>query len=105
MTKESHLNKNGLVPNKEGTGTLQVSHKVDKNHFIVLVHADKHDQLMQLRSNKDVGTVDPYEYMESEDIYEGHIGMHASNVQLENAYNTADKKMIAQQILLNGKFH
>ncbi len=124
MTKtgRSNNNTNGLNKKKKEGGTTmmttapglyEMTYKVGKTHFIVVLSEEGKDQVHKIRNQfKDDTDMIALELSENvphdlamDEIYVGHVGDHASRQQLEVAFGTVDKKEIVKQILIHGKFH
>jgi ribosome maturation protein Sdo1 len=113
MTKVAHPKQHGIVSNKEGTGAYEMTHKVGKTHFIVVLTPEGKDQVDRLRllNDRDAMLAElsenvPLDFLAAKDeIYADKLGSAASRQQLVSAFGTDDRNDVVKQILIHGKFH
>lgn len=116
LHKGVHPKKLGIASHRDeggkgGAGTYELSYKVSKTHFIVILSDEGKDQVTKIRQLKDKDAMElelsenvPNE-LAIDEIYVEKVGSTASKQQLEVAFGTTDKAEIVRKILVNGKFH
>jgi hypothetical protein len=103
----------GTTMMTQAPGLYEMSYKVGKTHFMVVLSEEGRDQVRKIHTQfKDDKNMMSLELSENilhdlaiDEIYVGHVGDHASRQQLEVAFGTVDKREIVKQILIHGKFH